>query len=248
MRKLSPFKAISHSLNAVFNYRTMALRLGMFWIPLLFLIGLAEWLLMPQGAISEQPGFNPFFETVSAIAGLAAFSSLAVSWHRFILRDELSSPTRLDRPVWRYAGNSLLIMLVVLVPVVIVALVLSRLPPGLSVLLVPLALAAGTVATRLCIKLPAVALGNDSFTFRDAWRISEGNMWQLAGVFALNAAILLAARFALAMIVWSVHRIAPAAAIPVALVIGAGFHLFYMLFSAGVFTALYGFFVEKRDF
>lgn len=96
-------------------------------------------------------------QIVSAVVGLLGFCSMAVSWHRFILRDEIGSPARIDAPVLRYAGNSLLIMLIVVVPAVIL-LVLSQLVPALGVLLIVLSIAGGLIVTRLSVKLPAVAL------------------------------------------------------------------------------------------
>lgn len=42
MRKLSPVKAISHAFNSVLTYRSIAVRIGMFWIPVLFLLGVVE--------------------------------------------------------------------------------------------------------------------------------------------------------------------------------------------------------------
>lgn len=89
----------------------------------------------------------------------------------------------------RYAGNSMLVMLVMGVPLALGALAATFVQP-LAFLLVPLALAAGAVVTRLSIKLPAVALGRSDFTFRDAWKAGEGNDWQLLVLFLLNAAII----------------------------------------------------------
>ena len=81
-------------------------------------------------------------ELVIAAFSLVIFSSIAVNWHRYILLDEVTASEkifRLDRPVWSYAGRTLLIMLVTLVPVVIFSLIFVAALPNLGpVLVVPL--------------------------------------------------------------------------------------------------------------
>ena len=42
MRKLSPFKAVSHALNSVWSFRSMALRIGIVWVPIILVTGLVE--------------------------------------------------------------------------------------------------------------------------------------------------------------------------------------------------------------
>ena len=248
MRQLLPLKAVAHALKSVVDYRSTAVRFGLFWIPLLFVLGLAELLIgvPPPG----QPDFGPGkgIELISAAIGLVGVCAMAVGWHRFILRDEMRSPTRLDWQVWRYLGNSVLIMLIVLVPLIIIAVVLNFLPPVLSILLLPASLIAAVVAIRLSIKLPAVAVGRTDFSFADAWTASAGQFWPLAGVVVLNAAIVIGAALLLMSTLWGVDAISPAAAPFVALVIISVLQLFGTMFNAGILTSLYGFFVEKRDY
>ena len=126
-----------------------------------------------------------------------AGSSMAVNWHRFLLRND--SPDgwehlRLDGKVWRYAGSTLLIsfiavlVLVVFFIVIISVAILMRggqsvvpnnpLALGLAfLLLIPVSLAVGPlliiVMLRLSIKLPAIAVGDD-YGLVDAWRDSRG--------------------------------------------------------------------------
>jgi putative flippase GtrA len=102
--------------------------------------------------------------------------------------------------------------------------------------------------TRLSIKLPAVALGRSDFTFRDAWTSSADNFWQLLGVFLLNAAIVFGTLLVLILVVNGIGEISPAAAQAVAVVVDTALKLFLTLFNASIFTSLYGFFVERRDF
>lgn len=247
MRKLSPVKAISHAFNSVLTYRSIAVRIGMFWIPVLFLLGVVEILVGEPDLQNPQFGLPVLMQIVSAVVGLLGFCSMAVSWHRFILRDEIGSPARIDAPVLRYAGNSLLIMLIVVVPAVIL-LVLSQLVPALGVLLIVLSIAGGLIVTRLSVKLPAVALGKTDFGFRDAWKATTDNNWQLLGVFLLNAAVVFGALVLLVIIAGIINAISPAAAQVFLLVADAVLKLFLTLFNASIFTSLYGFFVERRDF
>lgn len=248
MRQLNPLKAVSHALKSVFRYRVVAIRLGMFWVPLLFVLGLAEQAFRKPGGGPSQFGMGEAIGLLSAVAGLIGFCAMAVAWHRFILRDEVAAPLQIGSATWRYLGNSLLIMLAMAVPLAAVAVLLAFLPPIVSVLIIPVAILAGAAAMRLSIKLPAVALGRTDFTFRDAWTASDGNFWQIVGVFALNAIIVVGLALAVLAIVQGVNLVLPAAAPYVALLIGAAGQLFYTVFNASIFTSLYGFFVEKRNY
>ena len=248
MRKLLPLKAVSHALKSVVNYRAAAMRFGLFWFPLLLVLGLAELLVGVPEPGQEELGPGNAVQLISAAAKLIGFCALAVSWHRFILRDDIGSPMRIDRQVWRYIGNSLLIILIVLVPIIILAVMLALLPPILSILLVPASLIAAVVAMRLSIKLPAVALGRTDFSFADAWAVSNGNFWPIAGVVTLNAAVVIGLGFLFLGVVWAVNSLSPPAMPYVALLVGSVFQLFCTMFNAGIFTSLYGFFVEKREY
>jgi hypothetical protein len=173
---------------------------------------------------------------------------MAVSWHRFILRDELPAGLRVDGSVLRYAGNTLLIMLAMLVPGLVLLTFVMLASPAAAILGLPLIVLAGGAVTRASIKLPAVALGDTAFSFRDAWKASEGNFWPCAGVFLLNAAILLAILVVLTMFAGFLDRISTVLTIAFQLGAIAFLQLFYAIFNASIFTSLYGFFVERRDF
>ena len=53
MRKLSPFKAVSHALNSVWSYRNVALRIGIVWVPVTLLAGLIELYVGPPDPAAE---------------------------------------------------------------------------------------------------------------------------------------------------------------------------------------------------
>lgn len=248
MRKLSPLKAIAHALNSVFTYKHVALRIGMVWVPVLILFGLVEIYVGPPDLRSTELTAPIVVQLLTLLVTFIAVCSIAVSWHRFILRDEVGPLMRLDNHVLRYAGNTLLIMLMVLAPALILVFAIAVSPALGSFLAVPFVLAFGGVVTSLSIKLPAVALGRTDFSFRDAWKVREGNFWAVLGVFLLSAAIFFGIVLVLIMLTSLIGRVSPVAAQLVGVIASAVVQLFYTVFNASIFTSLYGFFVERRDF
>lgn len=246
MRKLSPFKAVAHALSSVWGYRNVALRIGLIWVPVMLLIGLIEvYAGAADPTASTQLGL---IQMLTGIVSVIAVCSMAVNWHRFILRDEMGPGLRLDGDVFRYAGNTVLIMLAMLIPALVLVVGMLAAPPLGTLIGLPLVLAAGGIVTRLSIKLPAVALGNTGFTFKDAWAASAGNFWPCVGVFALNAAILLAIVFVLTIAGNLLSQVSAPLSLGFQLLMAVLLQLFYSIFNASVFTSLYGFFVELRDF
>ena len=246
MRKLSPRKAVSHALNSVWSYRTVAFRIGLPWVPVLLIAALVEQLTGAGDPLTEQSTGQMLLQVVTAFVSIVAVSSMAVNWHRFILRDEVPAGLRLDAAVMRYAGITVMLMAPMLVPMVII--VLSYFQPQLIAVGLPLVLLFGGIATRLSIKLPAVALGHPGFSFRDAWATSAGNFWACVGVFLLNGAILIGSVLVLVLLGNLLAPAGEALAMTVLFVAGTLMQVFYAVFNASVVTSLYGFFVERRDF
>jgi len=248
MRKLPPFRAVSHALKSVIAYRMAGIQIGALWVAILFVVDVAERLLF--GAETNS-GPAVVARLMSVFLGFVAFSSVAVNWHRFILRDELPPLTktfRLDRLVTRYLGNSLLTLLAGVVPLALIATIAAVSQSVAVVVMLPAALAAGAFITMLSLKLPAVALDRQDFTFSDALKSAEGNFWRIAVVFWLNAVIIFLPAVALTLIVDQLRQSSPALAVATGLILSIPLSLFFTLFSANVLTSLYGFFVEKRDF
>jgi hypothetical protein len=248
MRKLSPLKAVLHALNSVWSFRHMALRIGMVWVPIILIAGLVEHFTGRPDPRSQEMTPQALVQVVTGIISIIAVCSIAVSWHRFILRDEPAAGLRLDGDVLRYAGNTVLIMLAMLVPAMVFLIVVMLAPAAGAVLGLPIIVLAGGAVTRASIKLPAVALGNKSFSFRDAWTASEGNFWPCVGVFLLNAAILLAILLVLTVVSAFLAQLSAGVSLAFQLVAVSVLQLFYAVFNASIFTSLYGFFVERRDF
>lgn len=226
----------------------MAVRIGIVWVPIILAASLIEYFTGRPDPRSQEMTPQALVQVVTGIISIIAVCSIAVSWHRFILRDEPAAGLRLDGDVLRYAGNTVLIMLAMLLPAVIFLSIVMIAPGPGALLGIPVIVLAGGVATRASIKLPAVALGNKDFSFRDAWTASEGNFWQCVGVFLLNAAILLGILLVLTIVAGVLARAGEGLSLTFQLVAVAILQLFYAVFNASIFTSLYGFFVERRDF
>src|SRR5439155_13916851 len=98
----------------------MAFRVAWPWYAIITPISLGFYFLLAL-ATGGDPESSPALDfVVTLVAGaiaMMAASSIAVNWHRYILRDEVprgGDVLRLDEVVWRYFGNMLLIMLSVM--------------------------------------------------------------------------------------------------------------------------------------
>ncbi len=226
----------------------MAVRIGMLWVPVILIASLVEHFTGRPDPRSQEMTPQALVQVVTGIISIIAVCSIAVSWHRFILRDEPAPGFRLDGDVFRYAGTTVLIMLAMLVPALLFLTVVMVAPGPGAILGLPIIVLAGGAVTRASIKLPAVALGDRSFSFRDAWTASEGNFWPCVGVFLLNAAILLGILLVLTLAAGLLGQISDVVSLVFQLTAVAVLQLFYAVFNASIFTSLYGFFVERRDF
>lgn len=131
---------------------------------------------------------------------LVANASIAVNWHRFLLRNDIPEGweyLRVDWKVWRYVGNNVLISIIGALAFIACVAVMSiagvaawygavagnTLGQSLLFLLALLALIPafafiGILMFRLSLKLPAIAVG-DNYGLGDAWRDSRGNNMRL---------------------------------------------------------------------
>lgn len=248
MRKLSPTKAITHALNSVWSYRQVATRIVVPWLPVIIMVSVIEYLSGPPEESAVSFGSAELIQIASTAVAIITVSAMSVNWHRFILRDEPPRGLRLDGLMLRYAGTTILTMLPMLLPAMLIVFGIVFFPPLATLAGIPLLLAVGAVVTRLSIKLPAVALGQQGFTFRDAWAASEGNFWPCLGVFVLNALILLGLLFVLSAVSTVLNTVNPALSMPVLVAAAGLLQLIYSLLNASILTSLYGYFVERRDF
>jgi hypothetical protein len=254
MNKLPPFQTIKHALKAVFQFRNAGMRIGLPWV--LVLAGMSvidrSFSVAPDPANGPAGMMHPgAMELVIAALSLVIFSSIAVNWHRYILLDEITASEkifRLDRPVWNYAGRTLLIMLATLIPILALSLAFVAALPNLSALLAVPFFVAGIYIMRMSVALPAIAIERKDFGITAALQITRGNNLQFAGLLALNGLILFATFLALGIVLSVVGNINMTAAKVLALILSVPVNLFLSLFSVSLLSSLYGFFVEKRKF
>jgi hypothetical protein len=158
--------------------------------------------------------------------GMLFISSTAVAWHRLLLLEEQPPAIYLgiNETVLRYLGRCLLIGLI-LIPVMAVCVLLmgavtqTLVPPQRMFFAPPsagdfLAVLAAVVAgvivwmpmllvgMRLCIALPAIAIGR-RMTLSESWRITEGNTGALLGGGVLILALTQAVGVALFFATWA---------------------------------------------
>lgn len=148
------------------------------------------------------------------IAYTASWSSIAVLWHRCLLRDEATGgvPIRLDAFAWRYLRRFIFILLLVSVLTVLVetfsgdrleifnslrhsASGFADMSSGSPIwLLISLLMSAVMiiVSLRLSVALPAAAVGDENSGPAAAWDATAGNSFRLLVIAILAALPLLA--------------------------------------------------------
>jgi hypothetical protein len=213
-----------------------------------------------KAALEKDPSLAVQFvgwAVVVAGVGMLGFSSIAVNWHRFVLKDERPQglqTMRVDAVVWRYLGNLILVTLLAALAAIPVMMVVTMLLGLFGVLVLPILIAALSafvlpVIYRLSVKLPAVALGRRDFRLGDAWQATNGNWWQIAGlgilvtVLTWSVGLLL---FGLSMALQNILGPDISAYVDVALQVAVNWAL--TVLGITTLTSLYGFFVEGRDF
>jgi hypothetical protein len=173
-------------------------RISWLWLLIMLPVYAAmHWLVWPwtsgaqqqaEGIIGLATSMLPSFIEIPALA------SIAVAWHRLVLREEAVSSAfylRLDHVVWWYA-LMLFAFLVLAVGPFLQAGAWATTPPDhtdeaagwlpLAALLVTIVVAVAisfAVLPRLSLVLPAIALG-ERLSLAGAWRATRGNTWRLA--------------------------------------------------------------------
>lgn len=261
MKTLPVIAAFSHAMRSTGHNLGFAFRVSWPWMLALLPIQIAGNLYVVANSFGNPGEVDPkalIATIIMAIAGLIAFASIAVSWHRYILLDEIPrgmQRLRLDGTVWRYVGNILLIVLVIglcSIPAGIAFAVAAALIGEAALyIIVPfivvIMLAAVTASYRLSVKLPAVALGRRDYGISQAWTDTQGNFWRFLGLaflYFLVAAVvgLLASGIGLAL--GLIGDIGLSIGIAVQLAVNWAF----AILGVTMLTSLYGFFVEGRKF
>jgi hypothetical protein len=265
VRQISPLAAFRHVIQSTIHNMPFAFHVSWPWLilmaPLNILLNIYGLANLPEtGTPDEATQIKIGLLSLGiGLFTLFASASIAVNWHRYILLDEVPqgwARLRTDNTVWRYFGNTLLIALRVAFTAIpayllggLLAWALGKVGVILLVFII-VAVLVWTVVTsyRLSIKLPAIALQRTDFTMANALEVSQGNFWQILGlaILFLVAAIGI---FVLIMLLSLVQQ-KTGSEVFMALVFGVQVVANWIVTIMGVtlFTSLYGYFVEKREF
>jgi len=131
-------------------------------------------------------------QIISQVIVLPALASVAVAWHRLLLRDEHPGPgvyLRLDSIVVGYAILAFWIGVIGLGPSYVsrmfqsVTATSASIPGGAALVVQSLAglvsIITFFIVARLSLALPGIALGRDDVTLATAWRTSKRNIWRM---------------------------------------------------------------------
>ncbi|HEY5363163.1 MAG TPA: hypothetical protein VIJ49_03085 [Aestuariivirga sp.] len=269
MQKIPVFKTFGNMVDSIIENLGAAFSMSWPWLLVLFPIRAAGDLFLLWSGVSKlKPTTGDVTQVysvgfVTAVLTAIIFSSIAVNWHRFILRNEVaegSQRLRLDGLVWRYFLFVIVIALIMFVVifggvfgVTLVSAVLYYASNALGILIgvfvgLPLALLLFGMWARWSVKLVAIAMGNIDYTLSDAWRDTKGNTWRLTGleflfgcvlllIGTVNAGTELVAAFANSSLV---------AALAAGVTVLVGW--FSTLMGITMLTSIYAFFVEKKQF
>jgi hypothetical protein len=266
MRQLPVFPAFAHAVKSAWHNLPFAFRASLPWLVVLVPINVWADLnvpafdpktIKPEEMMALQTAMLRVY--VAAAISFVIYASIAVTWHRYVLKDEVptrASLLRLDKTVWRYFGNSILVALMISVLLLPLALLLSGFavaaggfsPALLSLYMVAFVLVAVPVAYRLSVKLPAIALGREDFRFRDAWAATQGNMLRLMLLGVLSLVFVLGVGVVTGMAEELLTRVGGDLVRGAFLVLRQFVSWAIALFGITLLTSLYGFFVEGREF
>jgi hypothetical protein len=270
LRQLPVGPVVSHMVKSTINNLGFIVRAQWPWMLIVGAIVMAALRSFPEvaGATPEQSEAflreNPgallqffLFVLVAFIVGLIAFASIAVAWHRYILLDEVPqglAKLRVDRNVWRYFRNLILITLLVIpvmIPLLFLMAVFQSISPfaAIAVAAVYMVVVVSPILYRVSIKLPAIALGRQDFGMGDAWNTSAGNWWQIGAVAIVVTVLSAVASLvleAVSKLIYSVlgQSLGPWIDLPIQVAI----NWIITVMGITLLTSLYGFFVEERDF
>jgi hypothetical protein len=241
MRKIQVFPALQHMLKLIsLNWKVIA-KFAWPWLALT-----AALSAFPKLAITSLNAITPM-QAIPLVVGYIASCSIAVSWHRYILLDEMSLPFKLDRPVWNYALRSTIIGLICFIPLLALAEIFNHLPDYFVPLGMALSIFILIILMRLLAGAVASALNTSPISFQNSLAATKGNNWSILGLLASNVLLTLVVIFTFAIIISVIAAIMPAIARPVELLFSIPMQFAVMLLNASFFTTLYGYFFEGRD-
>ena len=273
VRQLPVGAAFGHTVKSTLNNLPFAFHISWPWMLLLLPISIAGNIYLTMNPVPI-PIPNPAKayenlepDRLAVVVGMGAlaiiaFASIAVSWHRYILLDEIPrglARLRLDSTVWRYVGNAIGIALlsglasvgILIIPSFIAGFSLS-LGMGGWVIAGPVVLA-GLVYTfgvsmRLSIKLPAIAMHNTGVDLGKSWQLTRNNHWRVGILFTLVVICLLGVGFAFSLVASVLSASSSTISLVTLVIAQMAVNWASTIWNVTLLTSLYGFFVERRDF
>jgi hypothetical protein len=166
------------------------------WLETPRLIEMLESVRARERFSDPNPMLSLAMQIAASLVMLPALTSVAVAWHRLLLREEHPDAAylRFDGVVVGYAVLAFLIGLITLGPGYVSALL--QIATGTSATMqdsgaVAVQSVAGLVTlvgffivTRLSLALPARALGRHDVTLGTAWAVTKHNTWRMAWAYA----------------------------------------------------------------
>lgn len=255
-------KILLHTFRMIFGNLGQALRISIG--PYLILIALVMILFLAIGGPMQMPmsmSENPADMMINPALGLLPVlflpvvlfvtSWVAVSWHRFILKEEYAGllPAVTGRPIWSYAGKAILLGLIIALVAIPLFLVLGLVAapfvgngtgglPFIGVLIFGLASVLLTyLSLRLGVALVGTALAKP-MAFREAWSASSN----ISGVIFSLSVLIMAINIVPGVILGPISMTLP--------IIGVALELaltwLTMMLGISVLTTLYGHVIENR--
>jgi hypothetical protein len=162
------------------------------WWQVPYLTGLVQASASGRPFVDPNPMLTFAVQIVSVVIMLPVLASVAVAWHRLLLRDEHPGPgvyVRLDSVVVGYAVLAFWIGVIALAPSYL-SLLFQVMTGASATAQDALALVVQSVAGlvsivaffivgRLSLALPGKALGRADVTLGMAWRVSKRNTWRM---------------------------------------------------------------------
>ncbi len=193
--KLPVWRTVGLAYRSLLDHPGAAIRCSWAWLllmpPVVFAVSWLMWLVTSRidakaaAAGEGSPDLSTAEQLIQFLATwpgllieLPALCSMAVAWHRLLLRSEIPAlALRHDRPVLAYLGVSTLIA--ALGQVGTAGFYVGGIAMGLTSFIVTIVLGLFLIA-RASVYLPAVALADSHVTFRQVWLRTRGNTWRLA--------------------------------------------------------------------
>lgn len=251
MRKLSILPALKHVLKLISDHWQVAAKWSLPWLALS--AALNAWALFTKNPNPnlEISFSNSGVEALLLLVGFIGSSSIAVSWHRFILNDEPPSqvkPFRFDKTVWNFIKRSIAIGVICVVPMLLLSELFQRLPSIFLPLWLVLTLFLLVIMTRLSVSLVATAIERNDVSFKTSLLASRGNDFQILGLLIATLLMMFISMLAFIVLMTVAQNLSPKLALHASVLLGIPLQFVLILLNSSLQTSLYGYFIENREF